>query len=62
MYAPALGMASAADQQLSIGLGLSYDRIALDGYIADQMLGDMPYILSGKVNGVFGVLSMSYKF
>jgi hypothetical protein len=62
MYAPALGMASAADQQLSIGLGLTYDRIALDGYIADSMLGDMPYILSGKINGVFGVLSMSYKF
>ncbi|MCX6137468.1 MAG: hypothetical protein NTV54_08250 [Ignavibacteriales bacterium] len=62
MYAPALGMANSTDQQLSLGLGLTYDRIALDGYIADQMIGDMPYILSGKANGVFCVLSMSYKF
>ena len=60
-YVPALGF-SAVDQQLSLGLAFVLDRVSIDGYVGERFLAAGPYIISGNVQDMFGVLSMSFKF
>jgi hypothetical protein len=60
-FYPTYGLAM-NDQLLSLGLGLHFDRFALDGYLAEGWLADGPYVLSGENNTMFCVLSMSYCF
>jgi hypothetical protein len=60
-YVPSLGFAQ-PDQQLSLGLALLLDRVSIDGYVGERILAAGPYILSGNVQDMFGVLSMSFKF
>jgi hypothetical protein len=60
-YRPNLGFSS-VDQQLSLGLAIVLDRVSLDGYVGERFLAAGPYIVSGNVQDMFGVLSMSFKF
>jgi len=60
-YNPNLGR-TAAEQELSFGLGLNFGGLSLNGYLADQFLADGPFIISGKARDLFGVLSLSFKF
>jgi len=60
-YAPNFGLTS-ADQQISLGLGISWGSLAVDGYVAESFFADGPYIFSGKTQSMFGLLSMSYKY
>jgi hypothetical protein len=60
-YVPSLGF-SATDQQLSLGLAFILDRVSIDGYFGERFLAAGPYIISGNVQDMFGVLSMSFKF
>ncbi len=60
-YMPSCSLA-VADQLLSLGIGLHFDRLSIDGYLCEEWLGDGIYVASGKVNAMFGVLSLSYSF
>jgi hypothetical protein len=60
-YAPACSL-QVADELLSLGIGLHFDRLSIDGYLAEEWLADGIYIASGKVNAMFCVVSMSYSF
>jgi len=60
-YMPACSLA-VADQLLSVGLGVHFDRLSFDGYLCEQWLSNGPYIVSGVGTAMFGVLSMSYRF
>jgi hypothetical protein len=60
-YVPSLGFA-AVDQQLSLGIAFLLDRVSLDGYVGERFLAAGPYIVSGNVQDMFGVVSMSFKF
>jgi hypothetical protein len=60
-YMPACSLA-VADQLLSLGVGLHFDRLSIDGYLCEEWLADGIYIASGRANAMFGVLSMSYRF
>ncbi len=60
-YMPACSLA-VADQLLSLGIGLHFDRLSIDGYLCEEWLADGIYIASGRANAMFGVLSMSYSF
>ena len=53
---------SAAQQLLSVGLGLHFGRLSFDGYLTEEWLADGPYVVSGAPNPMFGVLSVSYNF
>jgi len=60
-YMPSCSLA-VANQLLSLGIGLHFDRLSIDGYLCEEWLADGIYIASGRVNAMFGVLSMSYSF
>jgi hypothetical protein len=60
-FLPSFGL-TAADQTVSLGLGFLVDRFALNGYLADQILGTGSYLLSGIQQSLFGVVSLSYYF
>ena len=60
-YVPTLGF-SAADQQVSLGLGIKVSRLSLDGYVGEQFLSSGTYLLSGMTHELFGVLSVSFRF
>jgi hypothetical protein len=60
-FLPSFGL-TAAEQTLSLGFGISFNRFALEGYIADQMLGNGPYVISGIQQSFLGVVSLSYQF
>lgn len=60
-YVPNLGY-TAAQQQVSLGLGIKVSRLALDGYVGERFLAAGPFILSGNVQDLFGVLSLSFRF
>ncbi len=60
-FIPSYGL-TAADQLLSLGVGIHFDRFSLDGYLCEQWLGNGPFILSGRPVSMFGLLSMSYSF
>ncbi len=60
-YTPNFGLNSAS-QQLSLGLGISIDRVAIDGYMGERFLAAGPYILSGNGQDMFCIMSMSVKF
>jgi hypothetical protein len=60
-FIPSCSLA-AADQLLSLGVGLHFDRLSIDGYLCEAWLGDGIYIASGVPHAMFGVLSLSYSF
>jgi len=59
-YVPNLGL-SAASQQLSFGLGIAVQRVAIDGLVGERFLAAGPSILSGNVQDMFGVVSVSVR-
>jgi hypothetical protein len=61
-FCPPYGTAAAADQLLSLGMGLHFDRLSIDGYLCEKWLADGPWVASGVANSMFGVLSLSYSF
>jgi hypothetical protein len=60
-YVPSLGY-TATQQQVSLGLGIIMNRISLDGYVGERVVAAGTWLLSGRVQDVFGVLSISVKF
>lgn len=62
VYCPPYNTTSNRDQLLSLGFGIHFDRLSIDGYLCEEWLADGPYIVSGIGNSMFGVLSMSYSF
>lgn len=60
-YIPSLGF-TGAQQQVSVGLGLILNRVAIDGYVGERVLAAGTWLLSGRVQDLFGVLSISVKF
>jgi hypothetical protein len=61
-YCPPYNLATSAQQLLSVGLGIHFDRLSFDGYLCEQWLSNGPYIVSGVGTAMFGVISMSYSF
>jgi hypothetical protein len=49
-------------QTISTGLGFQFGRFSVDGTIGEKFYKQSPYIVSGKTQDVFGVLSASYNF
>ncbi|MEX2117725.1 MAG: hypothetical protein WEB37_12645 [Bacteroidota bacterium] len=60
-YIPSLGF-SGAQQQVSLGLGIILNRISIDGYVGERVLAAGTWLLSGRAQDIFGVLSISVKF
>lgn len=60
-YAPSLGY-SGIQQQMSMGLNISAGRLSLDGYVGERVVAAGTWLLSGRLQDLFGVLSMSVKF
>lgn len=60
-YVPSLGY-SPVQQQVSLGLGIILNRISIDGYVGERILASGTWLLSGRTQDVFGVLSISVKF
>jgi len=60
-FIPTLGR-TAAEQQLTVGLGIKVSRVSLDGYVGERFLAAGPFILSGNAQDLFGVLSLSFRF
>lgn len=57
-YLPTYGL-TAADQQMSLGLGIHWNAFTLDAYLAEQVLRSGPWLLSGIQQAVFGIVSLS---
>jgi hypothetical protein len=57
-----LTQASNPIQTISTGIGFQFGRFSLDGTIGEKFYKQTPYIVSGKTQDVFGVLSASYNF
>ena len=55
-------LASLADETISTGLGLQFSRFSFDGTIGENFFKQAPWIISGKSQTLFGVLSASYNF
>jgi|GEM_PF-820554 len=55
-------MASDPDQTITAGLGLQFGRFAFDGMIGERLFKEGPYVLGGKTNDLYGVISASYNF
>jgi len=49
-------------QTISTGIGFQFGRFSLDGTVGEKFYKQSPYIVSGKTQDVFGVLSASYNF
>jgi len=60
-FLPSFGL-TAAEQTLSLGIGIIIDRFAFNGYLAEQMIGTGSYLLSGVQQSLFGVVSLSCHF
>jgi hypothetical protein len=60
-YIPSLGF-TGAQQQVSVGLGLILNRVSIDGYVGERVLAAGTWLLSGRAQDLFGVLSISVKF
>ncbi|GJQ21622.1 MAG: hypothetical protein HBSIN02_19770 [Bacteroidia bacterium] len=60
-YIPSLGF-TPAQQQVSLGLGILVNRISIDGYVGERVLASGTWLLSGRLQDIFGVLSISVKF
>jgi hypothetical protein len=57
-----LNSLSAAQQRVTIGVGLKFDGLALDATIGEGYFLNGPWPLSGSSQALFGVLSLSYRF
>lgn len=53
---------SDAKQTITCGFGLNFDRFNLSGTVGEKLFKDGFYIMTGKTNELFGVLSASYNF
>ncbi|MBN1398858.1 MAG: hypothetical protein JXA06_12570 [Bacteroidetes bacterium] len=60
-FLPSYGL-NAADQTLSLGLGIVLDKFAFNAYLAEQVLGTGSYLLSGIEQSLFGLVSISYQY
>ncbi|MEX2191543.1 MAG: hypothetical protein WEB33_12655, partial [Bacteroidota bacterium] len=58
---PSLGF-TGAQQQVSLGLGLLLNRVSIDGYVGERVLAAGTWLLSGRIQDLFGVVSISVKF
>lgn len=50
------------DQTITTGLGFHFDRFSLDGTVGERLYKNGIYLVSGKTNDLFGMLSASYNF
>ena len=55
-------VASDPDQTITLGLGFQFGRFSLDGTIGEKFFKEGFYVISGKSNEMFGILSASYNF
>lgn len=53
---------SDAKQTITCGFGLDFNRFNLSGTVGEKLFKDGFYIMTGKTNEMFGVLSASYYF
>jgi hypothetical protein len=51
-----------ADQTITTGLGLHFERFSFDGMIGERFFKEGPNVLTGKQNDLYGVISASYNF
>lgn len=51
-----------ADHTITAGLGFHFNRFSIDGVIGEKFLKEGVYIVSGRPNNLFGMLSASYYF
>jgi hypothetical protein len=60
-YIPSLGF-TGAQQQVALGLGIDVNRISINGYVGERVLAAGTWLMSGRVQDLFGVVSISVKF
>lgn len=53
---------SDSKQTITVGFGLDFNRFNLSGTVGEKLFKDGFYIMTGKTNELFGVLSASYYF
>ncbi|MCX6156368.1 MAG: hypothetical protein NTY74_00115 [Ignavibacteriae bacterium] len=53
---------SSPDQTITTGLGFHFNRFSIDGTVGEKLFKDGFYIVTGKINELFGMLSASYNF
>jgi hypothetical protein len=53
---------SDSKQTITAGFGLHFNRFSLDGTVGEKLFKEGFYILTGKTNDMFGMLSVSYNF
>lgn len=61
MYTTQTGV-SDAKQTITCGFGLDFNRFNLSGTVGEKLFKEGFYIMTGKTNDLFGVLSASYYF
>jgi hypothetical protein len=57
-----LSLASDPNHTITLGLGWQFGRFSVDGLIGERFFQQGPYILSGKDDDLYGILSASYNF
>jgi hypothetical protein len=50
------------DQTITTGIGFHFNRFSVDGTVGERLFKNGLYILTGKTNDLFGMLSASYNF
>jgi hypothetical protein len=57
-----ISTASDADQTITTGLGMHFDRFSFDGMIGERFFKQGSYLISGRTDDLYGVISASYNF
>jgi hypothetical protein len=50
------------DQTITTGIGFHFNRFSIDGTVGERLFKNGLYILTGKTNDLFGMISASYNF
>ncbi len=50
------------DQTITAGLGFHFNRFSIDGSVGERLFKNGFYLMTGKTNDMFGMLSASYSF
>jgi hypothetical protein len=57
-----LTQVTSPDQTITTGIGFHFNRFSVDGTVGERLFKNGLYILTGKTNDLFGMLSASYNF
>jgi len=53
---------STPDQTITAGFGFHFNRFSIDGSVGERLFKNGFYLMTGKTNDLFGIMSASYNF